>query len=111
MDELRMCAVVRGDLAIPPGKLAAQVGHAFVGAWVSAAPLGGEWSITKIVLRAESEEALLRVMDVAARRGVPHALVRDQGRTVFATPTVTCLGLGPMGRTDYNAVTRGLSLY
>jgi PTH2 family peptidyl-tRNA hydrolase len=114
MSDLRMVAVFRGDLEMPIGKLAVQAGHAFLAAFRSApqelreAYDFGEQA--KLALIAPNLNALLEVENKAARRGVPNVLITDLGRTVFSEKTVTVLGLGPMTKTDSNALTRGLEM-
>ncbi len=112
--ELRMVAVFRADLRLPPGKMAAQAGHAFLTAWRQAEPgLAREYAESaqvKIVLEAPDLVALERIAAKAVRRGVPMALITDAARTVLPEPMVTVLGLGPMTKTDSNALTRGLNL-
>lgn len=114
MSEVRMCAIFRADLPLPPGKMAAQAGHAFLGAWLKATPndrlLYNLCAQPKVVLMAADEVELRSICEKAKKRKVPHVLITDAARTVLPSPAVTVLGLGPMERTDYNALTRGLSL-
>ena len=115
--ETRMAAIFRADLPLPPGKMAAQAGHAFLTAWrysravsLAAAEEYAEASQAKLVLVAKDEPALLGIAARAARRNVAAALITDSARTVLPVAAVTVLGLGPMSRTDYNALTRGLEM-
>lgn len=116
--ELRMVAVFRADLPLPEGKLAAQAGHAFVGALLEALDRDVEMATAyiesvaqvKIVLVAAGVDDLRRVQEKADNRGVITYLVTDAARTVLPEPTVTVLGIGPMNKTDSNAITRGLAL-
>lgn len=115
--EFRMAAVFRADLPLPPGKLAAQAGHAFLSAWRLSrasnprmAESYAESAQTKLVLVAPDEAALRRAAERAAARGVAAVLITDAARTVLAAPALTVLGLGPMSRTDFNALTRGFAL-
>jgi peptidyl-tRNA hydrolase len=114
MTGARMAAIFRADLPLPPGKLAAQAGHAFLTSWRravrSAAETYADAEQTKVVLVAPDEAALRRIAARATERGVACALITDAGRTVLPEPAVTVLGLGPMTRTDYNSLTRGLEL-
>lgn len=112
-----MVAIFRADLTMPVGKLAAQAGHAFLGAWRQAAIRRPELAVgydadvqMKLCLQAPDADALRRICCRAAARAVPYALITDEGRTVFDGPTLTVLGLGPMTKTDSNALTRGLAL-
>ena len=115
--ELRMVAIFRGDIVMPVGKVATQAGHAFLSAWRSAydrdagtATAYANDMQTKIVLVARDLPCLEIIAAKATARGVPWAMITDAGRTVFPEPTVTALGLGPMTKTDCNALTRGLDM-
>jgi PTH2 family peptidyl-tRNA hydrolase len=112
-----MVAIFRADLQLPPGKMAVQAGHAFLTAWRKALMHGYDAAFdyadglqVKIVLLAPDLAALERIKAKAEQRGVPAALITDAARTVLPEPTVTVLGLGPMSKTDCNALTRGLEM-
>jgi len=96
---------------MPRGKAEVQFGHAISMLLEKYDPATrNDWTSglqMKLSLEVDDLPALLRVRDVAERRGLPWVLVRDAGRTVFDGPTVTCIGVGPTSRTDSNAVTRG----
>ncbi len=113
--ELRMAAIFRADLPLPPGKMAAQSGHAFLSAWVACADKAMaetylETGQTKIVLVAPNLEALFKIQKRAKDRGVSFFMVKDAAHTVLPHPDFTVLGLGPMNKTDYNNLTRDLPL-
>lgn len=112
-----MVAIFRADLDLPPGKLAVQAGHAFLTAWRKAYAADADTALdyaddvqVKIVLLAPDLAALERIAAKAKQRGVPTAMITDAARTVLPEPTVTVLGLGPMSKTDCNALTRGLQM-
>lgn len=98
--ELRLYCLLRGDLEMPEGKAHAQTGHA----WVStlyAAPREQvdaymAASQPKIVLRAKNQAMIERAAAECRSLGLPHYVVCDAGRTFFAQPTITCLGIGPV---------------
>lgn len=109
-DELRIAVIFRSDLDMPRGKSEVQFGHAV-------ALLLGEcdrelaWlymsgSQLKLSMEVDGEAGLLEIIGKAEKRGVPWAKVTDAGRTVFGVPTFTCVGIGPMNKTDCNALTR-----
>ncbi len=113
--EIRMAAIFRADIAIPIGKMLAQAGHAFLSAYIECNDETLKNSYiengqTKIVLEAPNLETLFRIQKKAKDKGVPAVIIKDAGRTVFNEPTFTCLGLGPMDKTSYNNLTRGLDL-
>ncbi|WP_456482387.1 peptidyl-tRNA hydrolase Pth2 [Methanopyrus sp.] len=108
--------VVRGDLELSRGKLAAQVAHASLGAFLRAKESGApveEWlkeGQKKVVLECEDEEELLELHELAKRRGLPSFLVRDAGLTELEPGTVTCLGIGPEREEEIDRITGDLPL-
>jgi peptidyl-tRNA hydrolase len=111
---MKQVIVVNQALDLPPGKLAAQVAHAAVGAFLSASrDQQADWlriGMPKIVLRCPSEDALLDLCAQADAAGLPAMLVRDAGRTVVASGTPTCLGIGPDAASRVDALTGALKL-
>jgi PTH2 family peptidyl-tRNA hydrolase len=129
--------VVRKDLNMPEGKLAAQVSHA------SMAPLieklrgfshdlvtptdtkqrlfidlipGDAWKdwidgrFRKIVVYVKSEQKLLDIFNKAKEAKLPCSLIKDAGFTVFNEPTYTCVGIGPCWAEDVDKITGKLRL-
>lgn len=111
---MKQVIVVNEALNLPPGKMAAQVAHAAVGGLLRA-PREQQvgWldvGMPKVVLRCESEAALLALADEAQAAGLPTMLVRDAGRTVVEAGTITCVGIGPDAAAKIDAVTGTLKL-
>lgn len=111
---MKQVIVVNEALNLPPGKMAAQVAHAAVGGLLRA-PREQQvgWldvGMPKVVLRCESEAALLALADEAQAAGLPTMLVRDAGRTVVEAGTITCVGIGPDTAAKIDAVTGTLKL-
>ncbi len=115
--------VVRRDLQMKGGKLAAQCCHASLSAlraaerskdmqFRSAARVWEtEEGQTKVVLRADTEEEMLKIYQAALAAGLPTALITDSGFTAFhGVPTNTTLGIGPALRSQLDAITGHLSL-
>jgi peptidyl-tRNA hydrolase len=109
MADLRLYAIISKEALKAAGgargKMMAQAGHAFMHAYwdaeqrfPDAARAYRSGLAKKIVLAVENEAAL---REIAAR---PHAcgftLVKDAALTVFKEPTVTAVGLGPIGKDD-----------
>ncbi|HEX7975644.1 MAG TPA: peptidyl-tRNA hydrolase Pth2 [Anaerolineales bacterium] len=96
---MKQVIVVNQALKLPKGKLAAQVAHAAVGAFVEAGDEARvDWleeGMPKVVVQAPEEADLLRLLEQAVQNGIPALLVEDAGRTVIPAGTITCLGLGP----------------
>ncbi|MFB6298923.1 MAG: peptidyl-tRNA hydrolase Pth2 [Halobacteriales archaeon] len=112
---MKQAIVARRDLGMGAGKLAAQVAHASLKAYERTDPDAREtWKQggqKKIVLRVESERALLDLKEAADRAGLPNGLVRDAGHTQLDPDTPTALGIGPAAENDVDAITGDLPLY
>ena len=112
---VKQAIVARADLGLGPGKLAAQAAHASLSAYEDTDDrTRREWKgsgQTKVVLKADGEDALFRLADEAERRGLPYAVVRDAGRTEVEPGTVTALAVGPGPEAEVDAVTGDLALY
>jgi PTH2 family peptidyl-tRNA hydrolase len=118
---VKQIIVVRTDLNMRKGKIAAQSAHASMKVLLDRAtvregvltlPLEGpmaEWvtgRFTKIVLGVASEEDLVRAYEEAVARGIPAALITDAGATEFhGVPTRTAVALGPDHADKIDAVT------
>lgn len=100
---------------MPPGKMAAQAGHAFLGALLNADedrysrytldPPG-----TKVCLVARDLPRLLLLQAVVADAGVPYALITDSGHVLpphfDGSPVITALGVGPATRREVACLKR-----
>ena len=109
--------VMRNDLKMSKGKIAAQAGHAAVSAAEEARKnFSGWWKawITegqcKIAVRAESEQELLELEKKAKNSKLPTALIIDRGLTELPPNTLTCLGIGPAPSVQIDAITGKLPL-
>jgi PTH2 family peptidyl-tRNA hydrolase len=111
---MKQVIVVRGDLKLPKGKMAAQVAHAAVEAMTRAPPADvKKWrseGMMKVVLKVESFEELAAVHTHARDAKLPNALITDAGRTVVEPGTITCLGIGPAEDARVDSVTRHLKM-
>jgi len=109
--------VVRADLNMTVGKIAAQAGHAAVSAAEKTRKKRPKWwrewmdeGQRKIVVKVNSEEELLEVEKEAEARGLPSALITDMGLTELEPGTRTALGIGPAPSEIIDKVTRKLPL-
>ena len=111
---MKQVIVVNEALRLPRGKLAAQVAHAALGAFLTSdASQRTVWlteGMPKIVVGCGSDEELLALEGRARGAGIATFLVRDAGRTVVVEGTLTCLGLGPAEDTVLDGVTGALRL-
>ena len=106
--------MVNASLKLPKGKLAAQVAHGAVAAFLEADEDAAQaWldeGMPKVVLSAPAAEDLLRLETAALEREIPCCLIEDAGRTVIPEGTITCLGLGPAPDEAIDALTGDLKL-
>ena len=97
--ELKQVILVRKDLKLPKGKMAAQVAHASVDAALkSDKKMVEQWrkiGMGKIVLEANDEKDLFKHKQMAEDLGLKTALITDAGHTVVEPGTITCLAIGP----------------
>ncbi len=111
---LKQVILVRHDLKLPKGKLAAQAAHASVEAvFHSDKKLVNEWrdeGMAKIVLKVKDEKELLKYFQLAKEEGLTVSLITDAGRTVIAPGTRTCVGIGPDEEEKIDGVTGKLGL-
>ncbi|MEM3422593.1 MAG: peptidyl-tRNA hydrolase Pth2 [Candidatus Bilamarchaeaceae archaeon] len=94
--------VVRSDLEMGKGKIAAQSSHASLISYEKVKKtnpeVAEEWireGQKKVVLKVKGEEELLRYFDIAKKNGIPCELVRDAGHTQIEPGTITCFAAGP----------------
>jgi PTH2 family peptidyl-tRNA hydrolase len=136
----KMMIVMRRDLKMRKGKIAAQAGHACIDAVLRAlqkedrmndlemsadgmmlnnndkptSPLC-EWfngGCTKVCVYVDSEEALLEIAQKAEARGIIAAVITDWGLTEFhGEHTKTCLALEPLPAEIADELTGELPLY
>lgn len=140
MYNAKQVIVVRRDLKMRKGKIAAQSGHACVEAvllalakedrlsdvnatngWISlenkgreATPLS-EWfanGVAKICVYVDSEEALLDLDRRGRELSFVTALIQDAGHTEFhGEPTYTCMAFEPLHPEQIDPLTGDLPLY
>ena len=132
--------VMRRDLKMRKGKIAAQAGHACVEATLMALAREGrldqiratqdwvyvdhaeqdrspltDWfdaGVAKVCVYVDSEEALLDLDRRAKEAGILSALICDAGMTEFhGQPTFTCLALEPLPPEQVDPLTGELPLY
>ncbi|RHX96961.1 hypothetical protein DYB28_009041 [Aphanomyces astaci] len=113
----KMVLVVRNDLKMGKGKVAAQCGHATLGAYkraVKRTPHAIEcWETlgqAKVALKVESEEEMLELAGRAKELGLVHYIVVDAGRTQIAPDSKTVLAVGPASIGAIDKLTKHLKL-
>ncbi|RPB02524.1 peptidyl-tRNA hydrolase II [Choiromyces venosus 120613-1] len=125
-EDCKMVFVVRTDLSMTKGKMAAQCGHATLMCYKSvqkhAPSILERWEKfgqAKIALKCsggegeggmDGEEELETLAGVAASLGVVARIVRDAGRTQIKAGSATVLGVGPAPRSVVDQITGHLKL-
>ncbi|CAI9108699.1 OLC1v1008370C1 [Oldenlandia corymbosa var. corymbosa] len=116
LEDFKMVLVVRNDLKMGKGKIAAQCSHATLGLYkkiLDRAPKAlNRWEMcgqVKVVVKIESEDEMLTLQERAKSLHLPTHITIDAGRTQIApnSRTVMCV-LGPADMVD--DVTGGLKL-
>lgn len=129
--------VVRKDLNMRKGKIAAQASHASFKVYLDMCidevendeisgqlykkvfvyEKGGHWDnwlngiFTKIVVTCNSEEELEELYYQAKSKNLPCSLIVDSGLTEFnGVPTKTCVAIGPENVEKINEITKHLKL-
>ncbi|KAL8835806.1 MAG: hypothetical protein Q9176_006687 [Flavoplaca citrina] len=120
-EECKLVLVVRTDLGMGKGKIAAQASHATLACYralsstfpSSLNPILKQWERTgqaKVVLQAHSEEDLETLQAKALSLGLCAQIIHDAGRTQIASGSATVLGVGPGPKSVVDGVTGGLKL-
>ncbi|MGI0141196.1 MAG: peptidyl-tRNA hydrolase Pth2 [Candidatus Micrarchaeales archaeon] len=115
--EIKQVIIVRTDVDMGKGKMAAQVGHAALSSYLEALKIDKRiaeaWINSgqkKIVLKAPSEEVMMKLFAAFEYKGIPCALVSDAGMTQLPPGTKTALGVGPWKSEEIDKLTASLSL-
>ena len=136
----KMMIVMRRDLKMRKGKIAAQAGHACIDAIIMAlnkegrvndfeitddgiilkdtdkptTPLSDwfKYGCAKICVYVDSEEELIDIAEKAKEKDIIAAVITDAGMTEFhGVPTKTCLALEPLPAEVADELTGNLPLY
>ncbi len=112
--DMKLVILVRQDLKLPKGKLAAQVAHAAVEATLkSSGSKVDDWRSEgqkKIVLKVPDEKTMLSYVNKAKTEKLIAAVITDAGKTCIAPGTKTCVGIGPDSEDIIDKVTGKLPM-
>lgn len=115
--EIKQAIIVRTDLKMGRGKIAAQAAHASLMSFFEAERTNRnvtkKWldnGEKKIVLKVDSEEALIKLYNAFNFKKVPCALVTDAGLTEVPRGSKTALGVGPWMSDEFSDITDRLKL-
>jgi len=107
--------IVRADLKMGKGKIAAQASHASLSAFLLANKKDPESTQEwlpyqkKIVLKVDSEEELISIYKHLKTR-FPTSLITDAGHTQVEPGTHTCIGVGPAKEAEIDKYINTLKL-
>ena len=120
-DDLKMVFLVRQDLKMGAGKIAAQVAHAAVGLFddiisgdndykLSALEYWNTFGAKKIVLKVPNLEVINNVTKLCKEAKLPFVVISDAGHTQIPAGSITVLGIGPDASEKINKITGSFKL-
>ncbi|CCH58557.1 hypothetical protein TBLA_0A07680 [Henningerozyma blattae CBS 6284] len=122
--EVRMALIIRQDLEMTKGKIAAQCCHAALSCFrlIGTDPSRESYNLNmlnrwlrggqaKITLKCPNKEVLDELYAKAISLGINATVIHDAGRTQIAAGSATVLGLGPAPKAILDQVTGELKLY
>ncbi|EEU42826.1 uncharacterized protein NECHADRAFT_47813 [Fusarium vanettenii 77-13-4] len=121
-EECKLVLVVRTDLGMTKGKIAAQCSHATLACYKTLlrAPANSpqrkilsRWERlgqAKIAVQVKSQDEILELRRKARSLGLTAEVIQDAGRTQIEAGSMTVLGVGPAPRSLVDQVTGGLKL-
>ena len=111
---VKQVIVVRNDLRMSKGKLAAQVAHASLSSSQAASKrMIKQWEEEgqkKVILKARNLKQLKELERECKKLKIHTSLIIDAGSTELLPGTVTCLGIGPDEDSRVDKVTGSLPL-
>ncbi|KAF5133838.1 Peptidyl-tRNA hydrolase 2, mitochondrial [Metarhizium anisopliae] len=121
-EECKLVLVVRTDLGMTKGKMAAQCSHATLACYKAlarSAPDSAERKLlqrwekrgqAKIAVQVKSEAELMDLRRKALDAGLTAEVIQDAGRTQIDPGSVTVLGVGPAPKSAVDKITGHLKL-
>ena len=116
--EYKLVVVVRTDLGISKGKMAAQVAHAAVNCALKSKKSDSsnfnKWfseGQKKVVVKGQNDSTLQDLQRHAREVGLVSSLVTDAGLTEIPPGTITCLGIGPASDSKIDSITGDCALF
>lgn len=135
-DNVKQVILVRTDLKLSKGKIAAQVAHASVKALLFQMKDYGRFNTdnekyphevrvnmsddmlywlkgnyTKITLKVNSEEELIEYFNMAKENNLPCSIITDKGFTELEGEHKTCVAIGPAKNSEIDKITKNLKLF
>ncbi len=116
MGNIKQVIIVRTDLEMGKGKIAAQVGHACVLGAEHVRKSNPSWfeqwwaGQEKVVVKVQSLKELEEIKRQAIELNLPWSEVTDAGHTQIAPGTTTCISIGPAPENLVDKITGNLKL-
>lgn len=112
--EYKQVILIRDDLKLPKGKMAAQAAHASVDAVLKASKNDlSAWKMQgqkKIALKVADDKELFRYIQQAKDMGLTTSVITDAGHTVVEPGTVTCGAIGPNEESKIDLISAKLKM-
>jgi peptidyl-tRNA hydrolase, PTH2 family len=115
--DFKQVIIVRRDVNMGTGKVAAQVAHAAVMGAEKVKASRREWfnswfaaGQAKVVVKVKNIQELMNVRMRAEELNLPVVQVQDSGLTQIPSGTITCIGIGPAPSAVIDKVTFELKL-
>ncbi|MCW1311370.1 MAG: peptidyl-tRNA hydrolase Pth2 [Candidatus Rehaiarchaeum fermentans] len=114
---IKQVIIVRKDLGMTAGKIASQVAHASLSAFLKTENLRKEiaqkWleeGQTKIVLKVKDKEEFDKIKDLLRQNNIDFVVIVDSGKTQILPNTETAIGIGPIESEKIDPITEKLKL-
>lgn len=111
---MKQAIIVRTDLKMEKGKIAAQASHASLAAFEKSGENDREaWKAEgqkKVVLKVSSKKELYDIYKKAKQEKLPCELIVDRGLTQLKKPEATAVGIGPAQDMKIDKITGRLKL-
>ncbi len=111
---MKQVIIMRSDLPISRGKIAAQACHASIGSYKRADErIIKKWEQEggkKVVVKVNNLKELFEVYELIKATDISYFLVQDAGHTELPESTITCLGIGPAEDEKIDKITGELKL-
>jgi len=112
--DYKQAILIRQDLKLPKGKMAAQASHACVEAVLKCdKKIVSAWrddGMQKIALKVADEKELHKYIQIAKDDGIVTSTIADAGHTVVDPGTVTCGAIGPDDQKKIDKIINQLKL-
>ncbi len=113
-EEMKQVILMRQDLKLPKGKMAAQTAHAAVEAVLKTDKTKlKKWHSEgqkKVVLKIKDDKELYKYIQQAKDQGLTTSTITDAGKTVIKPGTVTCGAIGPDKEEEIDLITGNLPM-